>query len=844
MSVKITCISLLVFLTSTCNSVAGQTPFERTGQVFLVLENSNELSEFRVDNTLQIDVFGALPPGGLNALGFRKTDNFLYGINPGNNRLYKIGKNAAAQDLGEIGLDNTLFYLAGDVSPDGKYLLSVGSDATGLDVHLAKTDLTSPGFNTTFVSLGGIWSLADIAFDPFAGTLFGFDAIGRSIVTIDIDSGAVLPFPPISNENKIFGLYFDAFGDLYTYGSAVYGIVDAFFSVNKSTGKEKLLATGPVTPVTDLASCSFSVEIKNAANPVAMLPCSDAIYDFTLANGSDETFTYLDFEYPLPAGFHFAGFTQNPFGVSADTLSVPGTLRLENLTLPPGVKKIGIKISVGDVAKGKYTTQVKLKNLPDLYGTESLSDDPSSASFEDGTALQVNRFDEDSLFYRWFICHGETIELDGTAFGNAVHWNTGATNPVINVSQGGTFTLKAGNACEEVVVNHDVTSASCPYTIRVLHTFTLDTLFPCNEVVFRFILDNDSGEPRKKVSFVDTLPPGFAFKKFVKNPVGGNLRTDFLPNLIVLEGLNLKVGKDTLDILVEVGDVMPGGYKNRGQIYGLPLVMGPMRLSDDPKTIAFDSSTLHILGTLADTLFFEDKICPNAELTLNASDLGKTFLWQDGSTDAEFIVKTPGLYQLTLLDGCEPAEVFWQIGEGASVEIEPIEPFLIHQGEEILIQPFIVNQGDSLVISWADPSGNSLSCLDCPAPVASPLQTMIYNLWVFNGICSDSADVVVEVDKTRRIFAANVFSPNGDGINDFFYLQSPDQGVIRVLRIFDRWGNIFFSSRGCVFNEILNGWDGSNEGKRLPTGVYLWQAEIEFPDGEKKIYSGDVTIIK
>ncbi|GAB4490635.1 MAG: hypothetical protein OHK0019_09800 [Saprospiraceae bacterium] len=844
MNVPLIFIGLMIFLTLTSRSAAGQTPFERTGQVFLVLENSNEIAEFRVDNSLQTDALGILPPGGLNALGFRRKDNFLYGINPGNNHLYKIGKNATSQDLGDAGLDNNFFYLAGDVSPDGNYLLSVGSDATGLDVHLAKTDLTLPVLTTTFVPLGGGWSLVDVAFDPFTGTLFGFDAISRTIVTIDVNSGAVLPFPSISNENKIFGLYFDAFGDLYAYGSAVYGIVDAFFSINKSTGKEKLLATGPVTSVSDVASCPFSVEMKNAADPVAMLPCSDVEYDFTLANGSDETFSNLDFEYPLPAGFHFAGFTQNAFGVPADTLSVPGTLRLENLTLPPGVKKIGIKISVGDVPKGKYTTQATLKNLPALYGTQSVSDNLVTASFEDVTALQVNRFDEDSLFYRWFICHGESVELDGTAFGNAVQWNTGATNPVLNVSQGGIFTLKAGNTCEQIVVNHDVTSASCPYTIRVLHTFVPDTLFPCDDVIFRFIFDNDSGEPRKKVSFSDTLPTGFAFKKILKNPSGGNLKTDFLPNVIVLEGLNLKTGKDTLDILVEVGDVVPGSYKNRGQLYNLPLVMGPIRLTDDPNTIVFDSSALHVLGTLADTLFFQNKICPNTQLLLDASDLGKTFLWQDGSTDAEFLVKTPGEYQLTLLDGCNPAEVFWQIGEGAAVEIGLTEPFFIHQGEEILLEPVIVNQGDSLAIIWTDPPGHSLSCLDCPNPVAAPLQNTIYELQVTNGACSDSATIVVEVDKTRRIFAANVFSPNDDGLNDFFYLQSPDQGIIHLLRIFDRWGNVLFSSPTCVFNEISNGWNGSSDGKKLPPGVYLWQAEIEFPDGEKKVYSGDVTIVR
>jgi gliding motility-associated-like protein len=435
------------------------------------------------------------------------------------------------------------------------------------------------------------------------------------------------------------------------------------------------------------------------------------------------------------------------------------------------------------------------------------------------------------------------VELDGSAFGNDIQWNTGSANPKLNVSQGGIFTLKAGNTCEEVVVSHDVTSASCPYTIRVSHTFFPDSTFPCDDVIFRFVFVNDSGEPRKKLSFSDTLPAGFTFKKLLDNPFGGNLQTDLLPGIIRLDGMNMKPGKDTLDVLVEVGDVAPGTYRNQGKLFNLPVVMGPSRLSDDPNTTLFDSSALYVLGTWADTLYFRDAICPDAELVLDASDLGKSFLWQDGSVAPEFRVTAPGEYHLTVLDGCEPAEVFWQIEAGTPVEILPVAPLQIHQGESVLLEPLIVPQSDSLVIVWTDPAG-SLSCDDCPGPVAAPLQTTLYGLRVFNGICSDSIAIAVEVDKTRRIFAANVFSPNDDGLNDFFYLQSPDPGTIRSLRVFDRWGNVLFFSNSSDFNELSEGWDGSGSGQKMPPGVYLWQAEVEFPDGERKVYAGDVTIVK
>jgi gliding motility-associated-like protein len=853
MNIRLTCfctraLALLACSTLPCLFLRGQMLFERTGQVFLVLQNTNELVEFSINpssNSLQFNTLGVLPPTGFYALGFRKTDNFLYGINFGNNHLFKIGKNAVAQDLGSVGLDAVLFYLAGDVSPDGKYMVNIGSNADGQDVHLAKTDLEDANYSTQFVPLGGNGRLADVAFDPYTSLLYGYDAANRCLVRLDVNSGAAVSFPKIDDQNEIFGLYFDAFGDLYAYGRSVYGVVDALFFVDKNTGKETRLATGANAQVADVASCAFSIEMKNTVEPAAVLPCSDVIFSYAVANGSGATLTDVNFEHPLPAGFHFKNFLQNPFGAAMDTVSIPSTLRMQNLTLTPGTKMLSMKIEVGDIPKGKYTSQASLSGLPLLYGVKSLSDNSKTAGFDDAIAVEVNRFEKDTFFFNWFICHGETMTLDATAFGNDVQWNTGDTSAKLPVSKGGLYTLKAGNVCEAVFVSHDVTSASCPYTITLLHEFAPDTLFPCSDVTFRFIIDNDSGEPRANLSFADTLPAGFVFKKILKNPFGGNLTQNAPPNVIGLEGMSLKAGKDTLDLLVEAGDVAPGTHKNRARIYGLPQVMGPIRLSDDPRTFPQDSSTLYVLGTYSDTLFLNEIICKNAEITLNASHLGKNFLWEDGSTSPEFLVKHPGEYHLTLYDGCEPSEVFWNVAEGDRVEVAmPAETFFIHQGEQIQLEPLIINHGDTLVVEWTDPLGNSLSCPDCLHPIASPLRSTTYSVEVFNGVCSDTALIEFQVDDTRRIFAPNAFSPNDDGVDDYFFLQSPDLGVIRTLSVFDRWGNVLFSSKNSIFNEMSSGWDGLSGGKKLPPGVYLWQAEIEFPDGEKGVFAGDVTLFR
>lgn len=849
MIAKIPYVKTLMLLTSLGGMVPvlnGQAPFLRTNQVFLVVQNSHDLAEFTVSgyNTLQITTLGATPAGGIDAIGFRKTDNLLYGINPGNNHLLRLGQSGSMQDLGTAGLDNTLFYLAGDISPDGKYLYTVGSTHAGADVHLAKTDLSNPGFPIQFIPINSGGHLADIAFDPYTNKLFGYDAPSQRVVIINAASGVFNAFPPMESGNSIYGLYFDAFGDLYGYGSTLYGVVDALFRIDKNTGRETRLATGPVTPVVDAAACPYSVAIKSTAEPETTLPCSEVQFNYTIANGSGELLTGIDFEHALPPGFHFAGVVQNPFGVQVDTISVPGSMRLANLTLPTGTRNFSFKVSVGDIDKANYKSQAALRQLPVVYGSKRVSDNTRSAAFEDSTIIRVNRFDEDSLFYSWFLCHGETVELDASAYGSNVLWSTGSKNAVLEVLHGGLYTLEAGSACEHIFVSHDVTSASCPYTISVSHVFVPDTVFPCSAVICRFVLYNDSGEPRANLAFTDTLPSGFSVSKVLKNPFGGALEPGLPANVVSMQGMNMKPGRDTLDILVTVGDMAPGRYNNQGKLYNLPQIMGPVRWSDNPATPAADSSSLYILGTQSDTLFFDEVVCSEVEITLDARKLGKNFLWDDGSMSPTYVVTSPGLYHLTLFDGCTPSDVFWKVAEGTPIEVAPMPPFFIHQGEQVELAPDIFNLGDTLLIAWTDPVGNSLSCLDCLRPLARPLKSTVYGIEVSNGICMDSASVAVQVDDSRRIYAPNVFSPNDDGVNDYFYLQSPDDGLIHSFSVFDRWGNTVFSSGTSVFNVISDGWDGNSRGKAALPGVYIWRAEIEFIDGTRQVFSGDVTVLR
>lgn len=107
-----------------------------------------------------------------------------------------------------------------------------------------------------------------------------------------------------------------------------------------------------------------------------------------------------------------------------------------------------------------------------------------------------------------------------------------------------------------------------------------------------------------------------------------------------------------------------------------------------------------------------------------------------------------------------------------------------------------------------------------------------------------STDIGFEASCTD-VFIPNIFSPNFDGLNDYFMIQDGgDIQNISVFRIADRWGNLVFEARDFPANNTTFGWDGTLNGEALLSGVYIYFAEINFRDGSTVIVKGDVTLVR
>jgi len=104
--------------------------------------------------------------------------------------------------------------------------------------------------------------------------------------------------------------------------------------------------------------------------------------------------------------------------------------------------------------------------------------------------------------------------------------------------------------------------------------------------------------------------------------------------------------------------------------------------------------------------------------------------------------------------------------------------------------------------------------------------------------CRDTAYQWVDYRNVPFIHFPNAFSPNGDGVNDYFSIASLNLTGFTI-RIFDRWGNLVYISDNPAFR-----WDGAMAGKGLPEGAYTFYFTGSGINGEKIEASGVVTLIR
>ena len=639
---------------------AGQRPFTCEDQFFLTLSTTPPaLNEVVIDPQTNAVVFKTINANlaiDVNAAGFRTTDNLIYCVNPNDGTLVRLDADGQAVALDKLPLNLNHSYFAGDVTPDGRYLILIGTrySITGLVSagDLVRVDLEDPNYGIEVIPVNQPAQIFDVAFHPVTGELYGYDSGTQRLVKINPETGTIsFNFPPSGVPFNTGSLFFDAYGNLFAYGSPDFDSdQNSLYKINPVSGASTLLFKGPPATASDGCSCPYTVQLSKTAEPRQAFPCTTVEYTFEIVNTSRRPHTGLTLEDRLPQGFTFVSVSDNPLG--GTVLSQPGDnfFLLGDVNLPEGRFEIKIMVEVGAVNPGIYRNQAVLENLPASLGGFRLSDDPATPVDGDSTAIVIQAFTFDSIFVNKALCDGaDVVRLDGQDF-------TGGLNGAV-------------------------------------------------------------------------------------------------------------------------------GYK-----------------------------------------------------------------WQDGSRNPFFDAVMPGSYRLTLSAGCDTAYVFYSVKySSVSVEIQHSEDMTdLRLGDSLLLKTTVYNTENQTFYQWTDPQPGSVRCPACPETWVRPFNDIEYTVRVQNELgCTDSATVRIRVDKNKNIYFPNVFKPDGQHVsNGYFYPSGDSYTMLSLLSVYSRWGELLFEARDIAMDDMTAGWDGMYRGKPMPPGVYIWVAQVAFLDGEKVIYKGDVTLIR
>jgi len=305
------------------------------------------------------------------------------------------------------------------------------------------------------------------------------------------------------------------------------------------------------------------------------------------------------------------------------------------------------------------------------------------------------------------------------------------------------------------------------------------------------------------------------------------------------------------------GDGATSTIKDPSHIYNSPgTYIVRLTVTTQNQCVSSSSDTIRVYKTPVLSIAAKDTICINSTeafagvLTLPDSTIKWQWTFGNGGTsqiqNPTVLYSNSGNYNLQLIAtnklGCADTALH-------QVNVVPL-PTAIPVSNPITI---ISGASGQLNMNYTGPIVSydwipvkNLDCSNCAQPIANPQFTTDYHVNIQDKYgCKNFGDITVKIIcNGQNFFIPNTFSPNGDGINDVFYLRGTGLFRIKSLLVFNRWGEVVFEKREFPVNDALSGWDGNYKGKRAKPDVYVYQIEIICSNGEIIKYSGNIALIQ
>ncbi len=165
------------------------------------------------------------------------------------------------------------------------------------------------------------------------------------------------------------------------------------------------------------------------------------------------------------------------------------------------------------------------------------------------------------------------------------------------------------------------------------------------------------------------------------------------------------------------------------------------------------------------------------------------------------------------------------------------------RGETVIMTARPENGFKPVFYQWSPPT--QMSCPTCQTTTTILQQKDVHTYSVIavdsNG-CQASNEIIFNTGKNSKytIYVPNIFKPDHE---DYTVLGNPNHVKVRVMRIFDRWGELVFEAKDFKPDGSV-AWDGGFRGKPLNTGTFVVTVEAEFIDGTVQRIARDLLLVR
>jgi len=236
-------------------------------------------------------------------------------------------------------------------------------------------------------------------------------------------------------------------------------------------------------------------------------------------------------------------------------------------------------------------------------------------------------------------------------------------------------------------------------------------------------------------------------------------------------------------------------------------------------------------ATSAGTLLNDTTICPiigNVTLTLT-NNIGSVLFWQ--ANNGGGWINLPNTTTSQVVTGISQNTQFRCIVQNGSCSVDTSNIVLVSLYSLLPVfagNDATIKEGETIVLNGSGtgtPLWSPAALLNNPIvfnPTASPIETTSFILIVqdTNG-CLNTDTVVVTVEQSTEILVTNLFTPNGDGINDKWYIQNIENYPSNEVFVFNIYGKLVFSKK-----KYTNDWTGTIDSVPVPDGTYYYVIKL------------------